>query len=110
MTEEQRKAAIMALDTLSEWANKCRSVYVPDITALKTRVLEALQSPPVPVIEGLEGTIQYLIMVANSHSRQSESFKLNEEYSIAEAFKQKSHMLFKHVKALEEYSKLQKGE
>jgi len=49
MTEEQRQAALEALDTLAEWANKCLDFYpkgktVPDILSLKEIVSEALQS------------------------------------------------------------------
>ena len=60
MNEEQKKEALEALDILADQANKCRYVYAPDISALRTRVLEALQSPPVPVIEGLEEAIVVL--------------------------------------------------
>jgi len=88
MTEEQRKDAIMALDTLAELANKCRSVYVPDITALKTRVLEALQSPPIPFIEGLEEAI----------------WRMDGQDMAGDEF---GHEIMKAARA---YAKLQKGE
>ena len=110
MTEEQRQAALEALDTIAEWANECRSVYVPDIAAHKTRVLEALQSPPVPAIEGLEEAIYYTLgLIGTALQETQRNIQLGHLTQADHEYK-KADVLLKCVKAAEEYSKLQKGE
>lgn len=110
MTEDQRQAALEALDTIAEWANECRSVYVPDIAAHKTRVLEGLQSPPVPAIEGLEEATNYLIRLGDYAASQAGLYRRIGEDSVCDTLKVKSDWIRTCVKAAHAYAELQKGE
>lgn len=105
MTEEQRKAALEALNEMEANEYWRRGDFSENIATIR----EALQAPPVPVIEGLEGSMQLLIMIENSYSREAEECRLVNLYLTHEVLKEKSNMIRKCVKACEEYSKLQKG-
>jgi hypothetical protein len=103
---EQRKSALEALNAMEANEYWRRGDFSENIATIR----EALQSPPVPVIEGLEEAIQHLIRVRDLYSREAERWRMEEEYSICEMFKTQSDWIRTCVKAAEEYSKLQKGE
>lgn len=109
MTEEQRQAALEALDRLENDAMCYRDGYGETRKDAET-IRHALQDPPVPAIEGLEGAIQQLIRLGDFFSREVEKWRMEEEYSICEMYKTQSDWIRACVKACEEYSKLQKGE
>ena len=109
MTEEQRQAALEALDRLENDALCYRDGYGETRKDAET-IRHALQDPPVPVIEGLEEAIQYLIRLGDLHSIEAEKWRTTDLYMMYETLKEKSNMIRKCIKAAEEYSKLQKGE
>lgn len=104
--EEQRKDALEALNAMEANEYWRRGDFSENIATIR----EALQAPPVPVIEGLEEAIQYLIRLGDLHSIEAEKWRTTDLYMMYETLKEKSNMIRKCIKAAEEYSKLQKGE
>ena len=102
MTEEQRKDAMMALGRIVLSIEGLKMDYKQDVQT----IIYALQSPPVPVIEGLEEATSYIIGLVHTAQRNIKLCNLTQ----ADLEYKKADMLLTCVKALEEYSKLQKGE
>lgn len=92
MTEEQRKAALEALNVMEANEYWRRGDFSENIATIR----EALQAPPVPVIEGLEEAIE---RGSNPQMTGNEALDLFERGDFA-----------KIIKAAHAYSKLQKGE
>lgn len=91
MTEEQRKAALEALNVMEANEYWHRGDFSENIATIR----EALQSPPVPAIEGLDDAIDNLKDASGKycHLNEKDIFHLK--------------MVIKAARA---YSKLQKGE
>ena len=102
MTEEQRKNAMMALGRIVLSIEGLKMDYKQDVQT----IIYALQSPPVPVIEGLDEATSYIVGLARTSQRNIQLCHLTQ----ADHEYKKADMLLKCVKACEEYSKLQKGE
>ncbi len=102
MTEEQRKDAMMALGRIVLSIEGLKMDYKQDVQT----IIYALQSPPVPVIEGLDEATSYIVGLARTSQRNIQLCHLTQ----ADHEYKKADMLLKCVKACEEYSKLQKGE
>lgn len=91
MTEEQRKDAMMALGRIVLSIEGLKIDYKQDVQT----IIYALQSPPVPVIEGLEEAIE---RGSNPQMTGNEALDLFECGDFA-----------KIIKAAHAYAELQKG-
>ena len=92
MTEEQRKAALEALNVMEANEYWRRGDFSENIATIR----EALQAPPVPVIEGLEEAIE---RGSNPQMTGNEALDLFERGDFA-----------KIIKAAHAYAEVQKGE
>lgn len=73
-------------------------------------IIYALQSPPVPVIEGLEEATYYTLGLIGTALQETQRNIQLGHLTQANHEHKKADMLMKCVKVCEEYSKLQKGE
>lgn len=111
MIEEQRKAALEAIDRLEEDAifnqDNCfhRVHAVEDVNIIRS----ALRSPQVPVIEGLEEATYYILGLIGTALQETQRNIQLGNLTQADHEHKKADALLKCVKACEEYSKLQKG-
>lgn len=95
MTEEQRQAALEALDRIENDALSCRDGYGETRKDAET-IRSALQAPQVPVIEGLDDAIE---RGSNPQMTGNEALDLFERGDFA-----------KIIKAAHAYAEVQKGE
>lgn len=109
MTEEQRQAALEALDRLENDAMCYRDGYGETRKDAET-IRHALRSPQVPVIEGLEEATYYILGLIGTALQETQRNIQLGNLTQADHEHKKADALLKCVKACEEYSKLQKGE